>query len=73
MWEDRRAAYEYVATNDEHWQSALNAQRQLARLGQHRAVGVADLLTAVLAAALNLTVVHFVSDFDTAARVLEFP
>ena len=46
----RRAAYEYLPTNDEHWQTALGAQRTLAQTGQHRAVGMADLLTATLAA-----------------------
>jgi predicted nucleic acid-binding protein len=46
-----------------HWQSALSAQRELARRGQHRAVGVADLLTATLAAAHHLTVVHYDADF----------
>jgi predicted nucleic acid-binding protein len=72
LWADRRAAYEYLTTDDEHWQTALNAQRGLARLGQHRAVGVADLLTAALAADHHLTVVHYDADFDTAATVLEF-
>jgi predicted nucleic acid-binding protein len=33
---------------------------------------VHDLLTTVLAAAHNLTVVHYNSDFETAATVLEF-
>jgi predicted nucleic acid-binding protein len=72
LWNDRRLAYEYLPTNDEHWQAALNAQRELARTGRHRAVGVHDLLTAVLAAAHNLTVVHYDSDFETAATVLAF-
>jgi predicted nucleic acid-binding protein len=72
LWNDRRLAYEYLPTNDEHWQAALNAQRKLARTGRHRAVGVHDLLTAVLAAAHNLTVVHYDSDFETAATVLAF-
>jgi predicted nucleic acid-binding protein len=72
LWSDRRLAYEYLPTNDEHWQAALNAQRELARTGPHRAVGVHDLLTAVLAAAHNLTVVHYDSDFETAATVLAF-
>ena len=72
LWNDRRLAYEYLPTNDEHWQAALNAQRELARAGRHRAVGVHDLLTAVLAAAHNLTVVHYDSDFETAATVLAF-
>ena len=72
LWHDRRLAYEYAPTNDEHWQAALNAQRALARTGRHRSVGVHDLLTAVLAAAHNLTVVHYDSDFETAATVLAF-
>jgi predicted nucleic acid-binding protein len=72
LWQDRRAAYEYVPTDDEHWQSALNAQRELARNRQHRAVGMPDLLTAVLASAHDLTVVHYDADFETAASVLAF-
>ena len=72
LWHDRRLAYEYAPTNDEHWQAALSAQRELVRTGRHRLVGVYDLLTAVLAAAHNLTVVHYDSDFDTAATVLAF-
>jgi predicted nucleic acid-binding protein len=72
VWHDRRLAYEYLPTNDEHWQGALNAQRQLAHKGQHRSVGVHDLLTAVLAATHNLMVVHYDADFETAATVLTF-
>ena len=37
LWNDRRLAYEYLPTNDEHWQTALDAQRDLARTGRHRA------------------------------------
>ena len=72
LWADRRAAYEYLPTDDVHWQTALGAQRSLASTGQHRAVGMADLLTATLAAAHQLTVVHYDADFDTAATVLTF-
>jgi len=72
LWADRRAAYEYLPTDDEHWQTALGAQRSLASTGQHRAVGMTDLLTATLAAAHQLTVVHYDADFDTAATVLTF-
>jgi predicted nucleic acid-binding protein len=69
---DRREAYEYVPTDDRHWQGAFEAQRVLARTGRHRAVGIADLLTAVLAAEHGMTVVHYDSDFDIAAEVLGF-
>lgn len=72
LWADRRVAYEYLPTSDEHWQTALGAQRALARVGQHRSVGIADLLTATIAAAHQLTVVHYDADFDTAATVLTF-
>jgi len=35
-------------------------------------VGIADLLTASLAAAHQLTAIHYDADFDTAATVLRF-
>jgi predicted nucleic acid-binding protein len=69
---DRRAAYEYLPTDDAHWQRAFTAQRALARTGRHRAVGIADLLTAVLAGEHRLTLVHYDGDFDIAADVLAF-
>ena len=72
LWADRRVAYDYLPTKDEHWQAALQAQRELARQGRHRAVGMPDLLTAVLAAAHGLTVVHYDADFETAATVVAF-
>jgi predicted nucleic acid-binding protein len=71
-WADRRAAYEYLPTNDEHWQTALGARRALAANGWHRAVGIADLVTAARAAARRLTVVHYDAGFETAAAVLMF-
>ncbi len=69
---DRRAAYEYLPTDDEHWHRAFEAQRVLARTGRHRAVGIADLLTAVLAAEHGMTVLHYDADFEMAAEVLTF-
>ena len=69
---DRREAYEYLPTDDVHWQRAFDAQRTLARSGRHRAVGIADLLTAVLAAEHGVTVLHYDSDFEIAAEVLAF-
>ncbi len=69
---DRRDAYEYLPTDDGHWQRAFDAQRELARTGRHRAVGIADLLTAVLATEHRMTIVHYDADFDIAAEVLAF-
>ena len=65
-------AYKYLPTEHEHWQAALKAQRELVPQGRHRAVGMPDLLTAVLAAAHGLTVVHYDADFETAATVVAF-
>ncbi|BBY53928.1 PIN domain-containing protein [Mycobacterium koreense] len=72
LWRDRGLAYEYLPTGDEHWQAALNAQRSLARRSQHRSVGIADLLTAALAADHRVTVIHYDGDFETAATVIDF-
>ena len=69
---DRREAYEYLPIDDVHWQRAFDAQRVLAGTGRHRAVGITDLLTAVLAAEHGVTVVHYDADFEIAAEVLEF-
>jgi predicted nucleic acid-binding protein len=69
---DRRHAYGYLPTDDEHWQRAFDAQRALARSGRHRAVGIADLLTAVLASQHNVTLLHYDGDFETAAEVIAF-
>ncbi len=69
---DRRAVFEYVPTTEEHWQAALDAQFRLAQVGRHRSVGIADMLTAVTAKANRLAILHYDSDFDTAAMVLDF-
>jgi predicted nucleic acid-binding protein len=72
LWSDRRLAYEYLPTNDEHWQTALGAQRQLASTGRHRALGMTDLLIATLADAHDVTLIHYDADFEIAAEILPF-
>lgn len=69
---DRRLAYEYLPTNDEHWQTALEAQRKLVGTGRHRSVGMVDLLIGTLADAHDVTLIHYDSDFEIAAEVLPF-
>lgn len=69
---DHRATREYLPTNDEHWHTALGAQRALAKTGVHQTVDIADLLTAALASAHKLVVVHYDECFETAATVLTF-
>lgn len=67
----RRDAYEYLPTDDEHWQRAFTIQRELARTGRHRSVGIPDLLTAVLAAEHRLVLIHYDADFETVASVID--
>jgi len=69
---DRRMAFEHLPVDDDHWSRAFRAQLRLARSGRHRAVGIADLLTAVVAAEHRLTVVHYDADFEIAAEVVDF-
>jgi len=68
---DRRAAFEYLPIDDNHWNRAFRAQHSLARSGRHRAVGIADLLTATVAAQHRLTLVHYDTDFEIAAQVID--
>jgi predicted nucleic acid-binding protein len=51
----------------------LEVQRQLARTGRHRAVGVADLLIAACAEAVGAVVVHYDADYDVVAEVTGQP
>lgn len=67
-----RATREYLPTNDEHWHTALGAQRALAETREHGRVDILDLLTAVLASAHKLTLIHYKPAFEAAATVLTF-
>lgn len=68
----RRTAYISLSIVDRHWEAAFDAQSRLARTGRHRAVGITDLLTAVVAAEHRATVVHYDQDFEVAAEVVDF-
>lgn len=48
---------------------ARELQRRLVEAGQHRAVGIADLLVAATADASGLTVLHYDHDFDLITEV----
>lgn len=71
-WTTWARTSKYLATEDRHWQAAFDAQSSLARTGRHRAVGIAYLLTAVLASEHQLTLVHYDADLDLACEVLSF-
>lgn len=67
----RREAYEYLPTDDGHWHRAFAIQRELARRGMPRTVGIADLLTAVIAAEHRLVLYHYDADFEIIAAVID--
>lgn len=52
---------------------AREVQAELVRRGQHRSVGVADLLIAATAELSRLTVLHYDADFDLIAEVTGQP
>jgi predicted nucleic acid-binding protein len=66
---DRRLAYEYLPTEDEDWQRALEVQAALAEIGRSRGVGMTDLLIVVVAERHRVTVLHYDGDFDLVAGV----
>jgi hypothetical protein len=68
---DRHEAYECVHTDDGHWR-VRSTRSVLVRTGRHGAVGIADLLTAVLPAEHGMTALHSDSDVEIAAEVLDF-
>ncbi|WP_280348940.1 PIN domain-containing protein [Nocardia neocaledoniensis] len=68
---DRRELFEYLPTDDEHWQSAFAIQRELARSGRHRAVGIHDLLASVLAIEHRLVLYHYDADFEAVASIVD--
>lgn len=64
---DRALAYEYLPTDDRDWRRALDVQRELARSGMLRSVGMPDLLIAAVAERERVVILHHDRDFDTIA------
>jgi predicted nucleic acid-binding protein len=52
-------------------QRAREVQAELVRRGQHRSVGIPDLLVAAVAEVERLTVLHYDTDFDLIAGITE--
>ncbi|HEU0127754.1 MAG TPA: PIN domain nuclease [Pseudonocardiaceae bacterium] len=61
---DRRAAYEFLVTDQEVWDRALDVQRELALRSMTRSVGIPDLLVGAVAELHRVTVLHYDADFD---------
>lgn len=67
----RLDAFRELRADAETWRIARTAQRELARLGQHR-VALPDLLVASCAQQHHADVLHVDRHFDVLARVLAF-
>ena len=71
--QERRAAYEFLVTDQEAWDRALDVQRQLAARSMTRAVGIPDLLVAAVGELHRVRVLHYDADFDHVASVTGQP
>jgi len=67
--DERRAAYEFLVTDQEVWDRALDVQRELAARSMTRAVGMSDLLVAAVAELHCVVVLHYDADFDHVASI----
>jgi predicted nucleic acid-binding protein len=66
---DRRAAYEFLASDQEVWDRALDVQRALAARSMIRSVGIPGLLVAAVAERHRVTVLHYDRDFEHVASI----
>ena len=69
----RRDAFTELPLRPEIGDRAREVQGQLARVSQHRAAGVVDLLSAATAEYYGATVLHYDTEFDHIARVTRQP
>ena len=65
----RRDAFTDLPLRPEIGERALAVQAEMARLSQHRAAGVVDLLSAATAEYYGAAVLHYDADFDHIASV----
>jgi predicted nucleic acid-binding protein len=66
-------AYEFLVTDQETWDRALDVQRQLAARSMTRSVGIPDLLVAAVGELHRVTVLHDDADFDHIAAITGQP
>ncbi|GGT21882.1 ribonuclease VapC21 [Streptomyces kurssanovii] len=64
MRSQRLAIFSYMDTEEEDWQTALEVQRAMAAKSQQRGLKIPDLVIAAVAQRLDLTLLHYDSDFD---------
>jgi predicted nucleic acid-binding protein len=69
----RALAFPNVAIVQADFDRAIDVMALLARRGQHRAVGLPDLLIAAVAERAGLIIVHYDADYDLVAAVTGQP
>jgi predicted nucleic acid-binding protein len=70
---DERAAWPFVATDQEVLDRAVEVQGMLAGRGEHRSAPIPDLLIAAAAVAAGLVVLHYDRDYDRIAEATGQP
>jgi predicted nucleic acid-binding protein len=70
---EERAAWPFVAIDQEVLDRAFEVQGVLAGRAEHRSVPIADLIIAAAAAAAGLVVLHYDRDFERIAEVTGQP
>ena len=70
---DERAAWPFVAMDQDVLDRAVEFQDRLAGRGDHRSAPIADLLIAAAAAAAGLVVLHYDRDYERIAEVTGQP
>jgi predicted nucleic acid-binding protein len=69
----RELAFPIVAMTQADFDRAIDVLVLLARRGQHRAVGLPDLLIAAVAERAGLVILHYDADYDLVAAVTGQP
>lgn len=70
---ERRASLPLVPMEQRDFERAADVMEALAARGQHRGVGIPDLLIAAAAERARLLLLHYDADFDTIASVTGQP
>lgn len=66
-------AFEWLPTEDSDFGRAREVSSLLAATGRHRAVGIAELLTAAVAERHQVTVLHYDHDYDLVSEITGQP
>lgn len=62
-------AFESAPTTEGDHQRAIEVQRLLAQIGQHRAVSLVDALVAAIAESRDLVVLHYDADYELISKI----